>query len=100
ALWFSDGEQRVCLGEGEASPPFTALVRRHCAPPIEAIVVGGDPAALAAAKLLSETGVATTLVRPKGPEADPPFALRAYRRDEAAEAIAALAPDPWTAVCI
>jgi xanthine dehydrogenase accessory factor len=63
-------------------------------------VVGGDPAALAAAKLLGETGVATTRVRPKGPEADPPFRLEAYLRDEAAEAIAALAPDPWTALCI
>ncbi len=100
ATWLSDGARRACLAEGEAAPDFTPLVRRSCVPPIRAIVVGGDPAALAAAKLLSQTGIATTLIRPKGPEAPPPFALAAYLREEAAEAIAALAPDPWTAVCV
>jgi xanthine dehydrogenase accessory factor len=100
ALWLSDGALRVCAAEGEVSPPWTPLVRRPFAPPIRAVVIGGDPAALAAAKLLSETGVATTLVRPKGPESGPPFAIAGYRRDEPAAALAALAPDPWTAVCV
>lgn len=98
ACWFSDGERRTCT-EGEAAPG-AALVRRPWPPPIRAIVVGADPAALAAARLLTETGVATTLVRPKGPETPPPFALAAYRRDDAAVAIAALEPDAWTAVCV
>ncbi len=100
ALWFSDGDHRACTAGTEAAPDFTPLVRRDYAPPIRAVVVGGDPAALAAAKLLTETGIATTLIRPRGPEGAPPFPLHAYLRDEATEAIAALAPDPWTAVCI
>jgi len=100
AIWVSDGERRACSAESEAAGDTGALVRRRCPPPIRAIVVGADPAALACAKLLSETGVATTLVRPKGPEAAPPFALAAYLREEAAEAIGTLQPDPWTAVCI
>ncbi len=100
ATWLSDGEHRACQADGDAAPDFAPLVRRSCPPPIRAIVVGGDPAALAAAKLLSQTGIATTLIRPKGPETPPPFALAAYRREAAAEAIVSLAPDPWTAVCV
>ncbi len=102
AMWSSDGWTRACRAEfeAEAAHESAALLHRRFAPPIRAIVVGADPAALAAAKLLSETGVATTLVRPKGPETAPPFALAAYLREEAAGAIAALDPDPWTAVCV
>lgn len=100
ALWFSDGRQRACVRDGEAAPGFVRLVHRRYAPPIRAVVVGADPAALASARLLAETGVFVTLVRPKGPETPPPFALAAYRRDEAAAAIDALDPDPWTAVCV
>jgi len=100
AQWVSDGRSRACLAEGEADPAFTPTVRRPFAPPLRAVVIGGDPAALAAAKLLGETGIATTLVRPKGPEAPPPFAVARYRRDDPQSALAALAPDPWTAVCI
>ncbi len=100
ALWLSDGEARTCLREGEPAPPFIPVVARPYTPPIRAVVVGGDPAALAAAKLMAQTGIATTLIRPKGPETPPPFALTDYRRGEAGEAIAAVAPDPWTAVCV
>jgi xanthine dehydrogenase accessory factor len=100
ALWASDGLQQFCAPEGDAAPGFTPVVRRRYAPPIRAVVVGGDPAALAAARLMSETGVAVTLVRPKGPDTAPPFAIAAYLRDDAAAAIVALQPDPWTAVCI
>ncbi len=100
ARWLSDGRLRACLAQGEAEGQGSPLVRRAFAPPLHAVVIGGDPAALAAARLFTETGVAITLVRPKGPEAGPPFAVEGYRRDEPAAALAALAPDPWTAVCI
>lgn len=100
ARWFSDGGRRACIAVGEPAPAFAALVRRAFLPPIRAVVVGADPAALAAANLLSQTGIATTLVRPRGPEGAPPFQLQAYRRDAADAAIAALAPDAWTAVCV
>lgn len=100
ARWFSDGEQRACLAEDAPAPDFAPLATRRYAPPVRAIVVGGDPAALAAAQLMAQTGIGVTLVRPKGPDTAPPFALDAYRREEAGAAITNLAPDPWTAVCI
>ena len=31
---------------------------------------------------------------------EPPFEVSAYQRGEADAAIAALAPDPWTAICV
>jgi xanthine dehydrogenase accessory factor len=44
-------------------------------------------------------GFETTLVRPKGPETPPPFAV-GYSRDEPAEALAVAGLDPWTAVAV
>lgn len=100
AVWLSDGDQRACIAADEPRPAFKAVVSRLYDPPLRAIVVGGDPAALATARLLQESGLATTVLRPKGPEQPPPFAVAAYRRGDADAAIAALAPDAWTAVCI
>ena len=100
ALWLTEGEQRACVADGGPAPAFTPLLTRRYDPPLRALVIGGDPAALATAQLLQESGFATTLVRPKGPEQPPPFAVADYRRGEADEAIASLGPDPWTAICI
>lgn len=100
AIWLSKGGQRACIAAGEPHPGFNPVLSRAHDPPLRVVVIGGDPAALATARLLQESGVATTLVRPKGPEQPPPFAVADYRRGAAEAAISALAPDPWTAVCI
>ena len=100
ALWLTDGEQRTCVADGEPLPSFNPVMTRRYDPPLRALVIGGDPAALATARLLQESGLATTLVRPKGPEQPPPFAVADYRRGEADAAVDAAAPDAWTAVCI
>ena len=121
ALWLSDGRAHVCLAPGEAgeglSEPLRAalakalekpaatgfaegaIFRRH-APRLRLVVVGGDPITLAVAKLASEAGFETALVRPKGPSAPPPLPGVRYFRGEPAEAFAALDLDPWTAVAI
>jgi xanthine dehydrogenase accessory factor len=61
-------------------------------------VLGADPTALAIAALGAEAGWETTLVRPNGPAKPPPLAGVAYSREDAAEAMAAVGLDPWTAV--
>lgn len=103
ALWRTDGVDRTCTQGGGpicevSAEPFT-LTRRH-APVPRLIVVGGDPTALAIAQLGAQSGIETTLVRPKGPAAPPPLPGVAYRRDPAAEALAAIGLDPWTSVAI
>jgi xanthine dehydrogenase accessory factor len=121
ALWLSDGRARACLAEGEdgegLSPALrSALARaaeaaaasgssgeavfRRYAPRSRLVVVGGDPITLAVAKLASEAGFETSLVRPKGPSAPPPLPAVRYFRGEPAEAFDALGLDDWTAVAI
>lgn len=96
--YVSDGYARAC--GPELSPWPEAAVEKAYEPVPRLVVVGGDPTALAIAQLGSQAGFETTLVRPKGPEAAPPIAGVAYRRDAPAEALAALEVDPWTAVAI
>lgn len=96
--WVSDGVARACA---EALEPWPeAVVERLYEPRPRLIVVGGDPTALAIAQLGVQAEFETTLVRPKGPEQPPPIAGLAYRREEPAEAFAAVGVDPWTAVAI
>ncbi|MDB5477041.1 MAG: hypothetical protein JWP49_2552 [Phenylobacterium sp.] len=96
--YVSDGYARAC--GPELSPWPEAAVDKAYDPAQRLVVVGGDPTALAIAQLGAQAGFETTLVRPKGPEAPPPIAGVAYRRDEPAQALAALDVDPWTAVAI
>jgi len=103
AVWRTDGVTRSCdAGAGPlcavTSDPFR-LVRRHDPVP-RLVVVGGDPTALAIAALGAQSGMEAILVRPKGPTTPPPLAGVAYRRDPAAEVLASLTLDPWTAVAI
>jgi xanthine dehydrogenase accessory factor len=64
------------------------------------VIVGGDPTALAIAELGVKSGFETTLVRPKGPATPPPIEGVAYRREEPAQALAAVGVDPWTYVAV
>jgi xanthine dehydrogenase accessory factor len=97
-VWVSDGYTRVC--GPDVSPWPEAAVDKAYDPVPRLVVVGGDPAALAIAQLGAQAGFETTLLRPKGPETPPPIAGVAYRRDEPAQALAALEVDPWTSIAI
>jgi xanthine dehydrogenase accessory factor len=97
-VWVSDGLARRCSEDVEPWPEAT--VERRYAPTPRLVVVGGDPTALAIAQLGVRSEFETTLVRAKGPETPPPIDGLAYRRDEPAEAFAAIGIDPWTAIAI
>jgi xanthine dehydrogenase accessory factor len=99
AVWISDGRRRVCVAPGETTHAWDGAFSREFEPTPRLVVLGGDPTALAIAWLGAEAGFETTLVRPKGPEAPPPFDV-AYSRDEPAEALAAVGLDRWTAVAV
>jgi xanthine dehydrogenase accessory factor len=98
-VWLSDGRRRACEAPA-ATAAWPGAIRRLYEPTPRLIVFGSDPTALAIATLGAQSGHETTLVRPKGPEAAPPLPGIAYRRDDPAAALAALAPDGWTAVAI
>ncbi|QUD87095.1 XdhC family protein [Phenylobacterium montanum] len=105
ALWRTDGERRDLIepnGEAPAcaisAEPFE--VRRLYLPVPRLAVVGADPIALAIAQLGAQAGFETHLIRPKGPAEAPAIGDVAYSRSESAEALAALNPDPWTAVAV
>lgn len=97
-VWVSDGVARACAPEVEPWPE--AQVERRYEPTPRLIVVGGDPTALAIAQLGAQSEFETTLVRPKGPVAGPPIPGVGYRREEPAEAFAAIGVDAWTAIAI
>jgi len=99
-IWSSDGtNSAVEPGEGALLTFSDAPLRikRRFDPPRRFIVSGGDPGALALAKLAASAQFETILVRPDGPETPPPFAVSQYLRDEPAKALAHLKPDRWTA---
>lgn len=96
-VWVTDGQRRICAAPEAARPWPGAISRRHDPRP-RLVVLGGDPTALAIASLGAQSGFETTLVRPKGPASPPLLPGVAYRRDEPAEALAAIGLDPWTAV--
>ena len=75
------------------------LIQSH-EPPWRLVVVGGDPTALAIAHLASQAGIATSLLRPDGPEAHPPFDCADYRRGDVVAELEETALDHWTAVAI
>jgi xanthine dehydrogenase accessory factor len=100
ALWVSDGARRLCAAADEGARAWPGAFAKLFSPTPRLIVLGADPTALAIATLGVQSGFETFLVRPKGPEAPPPIADLAYRRDEPAEALAAIGLDPWTAVAV
>ena len=98
AVWLSDGVRRACGPAHEAPSAWPGAFRKLFEPTPRLIVLGADPSALAIDTLGAEAGWETTLVRPNGPAQPPPLAGVAYRRENAAEAFAAIGLDPWTAV--
>jgi len=96
--YVSDGMARACAAD--LSPWPEAAVAKAYEPTPRLVIVGGDPTALAIAELGVKSGFETTLVRPKGPQTPPPIAGLAYRREEPAEALAAIGLDPWTSVAV
>jgi xanthine dehydrogenase accessory factor len=99
-IWSSDGkDQQVLPGEGpllshDANP---LRIARRYDPPRRLVVSGGDPGALALAKLGAEAQIETILVRPDGPESPPPFPVSRYLREHPAEVLAMIGLDRWTA---
>lgn len=100
ALWVSGGQTRTCRAASDETDTAPGAFRKRFEPTPRMIVLGGDPAALAIAALSAQSGCETTLIRPKGPEAPPPLADVAYRRESPAIALAAVGLDAWTAVAV
>jgi xanthine dehydrogenase accessory factor len=96
--YVSDGVSRAC-GADVQPGPNTVVVKAY-EPVPRLVIVGGDPTALAIAELGVKSGFETTLIRPKGPQAPPPIAGLAYRRDEPGPALMAVGLDPWTHVAV
>lgn len=96
-VWVSDGVRRAC---GAAPALWDGAVVQAYDPVPRLVVFGADPTALAIAQLGVQSGMETTLVRPKGPQAPPPIPGIAYRRDEPAAALAAIGTDAWTSIAI
>ncbi|PNU05904.1 XdhC family protein [Novosphingobium guangzhouense] len=99
-IWTSDGKtQHVAEAEGPLMDLCEEPLRiaRRYDPPRRLIVSGGDPGALAAARLGAMAQFETILLRPGGPHAPPPFPVSRYLREEPAQALAHLKVDRWTA---
>ena len=105
-VWVTNGRVRRIEPEPNRRPPDCAVraepfeLRRLYEPVPRLVVIGADPIALAVASLGVQSGFETTLVRPKGPEAPPPLPGVGYSRAQPDEVLAALVPDPWTAVAV
>jgi xanthine dehydrogenase accessory factor len=100
ARWLSDGLRRACAPATAPPAGWQGAFEKRYDPVPRLVVLGSDPTALAIAALGAQAGCETTLVRPKGPPEPPPLAAVAYRRDEPAQALAAIGLDPWTAVAV
>ncbi|MDR2858013.1 MAG: XdhC family protein [Novosphingobium sp.] len=100
-LWSSDGTAQEVLPGRDAPLLATTQgplhIRRRYDPPRRLIVSGGDPGALALARLAADAQFDTILLRPGGPNAPAPFAAVRYLREEPADALPRLGVDRWTA---
>jgi xanthine dehydrogenase accessory factor len=99
-IWSSDGAaQQAIAGDGPllSVSDMPQRIARRFDPPRRLIVSGGDPGALAIAKLGAEAQFETFLLRPGGPTAPPPFTGVTYLREAPADAVARLGVDRWTA---
>lgn len=104
AIWTSDGRCRT-VSSHDGTPRLAFSRAPLCLsmsyePHWRLVVVGGDPTALAIAQLATQSGIATSLLRPDGPESYPPIECIDYRRGDAVAELEAITPDRWTAVAI
>ena len=100
-VWSSDGVLQE-IDKGEDAPLLAFAedplrIARRFDPPRRLIVSGGDPGALALARLAAEAQFETVLLRPDGPHSSPPFPGVEYLREEPATALPRLGVDRWTA---
>ena len=101
ARWTSDGSSRTISEVGRFENPVTwdGTTYSLCYDPAwRLIVVGGDPIALAIARLGELSGFEVTIVRSGGPATPPPFGISDYRRARPRVAIDDMLPDRWTAI--
>jgi xanthine dehydrogenase accessory factor len=119
ALWLSDGATQRVVEEGVGHAPLAATLSpgeaeagrsasmaawagqamfRRFDPRPRLAIVGGDPIALATARLAVDAELEVALIRPKGPVEPPPAPGVRYLRERPAEALSRLGLDPWTAV--
>lgn len=101
-LWSSDGVTRRAEAAGEAPARGDwdgSRYTRLFTPPLRLVLIGEDGATLTAASLAREMGWEVALVTPGGPD-DPPFPGIDYHRGDPAGALAAIAPDRWTAIAV
>jgi xanthine dehydrogenase accessory factor len=98
-VWLSDGVKRRCGPPGTLDA-WDGAERRLYDPVPRLVVFGSDPTAIAIAQLGVQSGLETTLVRPKGPQAPPPVPGLGYRRDDPQAALDAIGCDAWTAIAI
>ncbi|MEJ0023969.1 MAG: XdhC family protein [Alphaproteobacteria bacterium] len=102
ALWVSDG-RRTRVEAADADAPLFSFrqqpltIRRRYDPPIRVIVSGGDPTALAIAKLAIDAQFETFIVRASGPSEPPPVEGATYLRARPREALKEIGCDAWTA---
>ncbi len=99
-IWRTDGVRQE-LGDGDLpllslqEEPF-ALARRYD-PARRLVVTGGDPGALALARLAMDARFETVLIRPHGPHTPPPFPVSRYMREPIEQALDVIGLDRWTA---
>jgi xanthine dehydrogenase accessory factor len=101
-LWSSDGTTRCAEAAGEASTQDHwdgAGYARLFTPPLKLVLVGEDGGTLTAAALALAMGWQVALITPGGPEVAPQAGI-AYHRSAPEGALAAIAPDRWTAIAI
>jgi xanthine dehydrogenase accessory factor len=94
----TDGISRWCAPP-EARTAGQWVIDHVYAPAQRLVVFGSDPIALAIAALGSRLGWPTVIVWPDGP-VEPPGLGVSHRRETPTAALAALAPDPHTAIAI
>lgn len=84
-------------GEAGATPERSRFWKRF-SPACRLVLVGGDPVALACARLAEALGLEVVLNRPKGPDAPPPGFAGRYSSATPEAALASLGLDRWTAL--